>query len=164
MSSDYPGDARTRSIYSMMDFITELKDKFEIDGDFDFSILVEKNPIKKMYTYLTKVLAIVLKQGDKKWIIHHPQLVENDVELLEVKTSARRIMGTRKNPFWLCGNSKIQTYKDNQFIEYVFINPSKKDLDFVAKIRKKFNIVEPHIYETKKIVVDDSILDELDLD
>jgi hypothetical protein len=164
MSSDYPGDPRTRSIYSMLEFIDELKNKYEINSEFDFSILVEKNPLKKTYSYCTKILAIVLKIGDVKKMIHHPEIVENDLELLEVKTTPRRIMGTRKNPFWINGNSKIQTYKENEFIEYAFMNPSKKDLELVTKIRKKFNIVEPRVFEGRKIIVEDSLLDELDSD
>ena len=58
MTSDE--NSASSSCYSMMDFVDELKTKFEIKDDFDFSILVEKTPIKRKYTYSCKVLAIMI--------------------------------------------------------------------------------------------------------
>jgi hypothetical protein len=142
----------------MLEFITVLAEKFDFDYDFDFSILVEKNPIKKTFTYLTKVLAVLLKSSETKRLIRYDELVENDLEFVEVKQTSRRVMGTRKNPFWINGNSKVQTYKDNEFIEYSFMNSSKKDLEFVAKIRAKYNIIEPHVYEGRKVALDDDLM------
>ena len=40
----------TRSYYSVLDFISELKSTFNIEGEFDFSILMEKSPIKRENT------------------------------------------------------------------------------------------------------------------
>ena len=40
-------DSASSSCYSMIDFDDELMTKYEIKDDFDFSILVEKSPIKK---------------------------------------------------------------------------------------------------------------------
>ena len=101
------------SFYSMLEFIDELKTKFEIANEFDFSILVEKSPIKKRYTYCCKVLAIIIA-GRKT--ITYDQIVENDLQYVDVKETLRRKLGTRNNPFFIDGNSKIQTYKENEFI------------------------------------------------
>ena len=59
MSVDTP--LESRSYYSMIEFIDELKLKFDLDKDFDFSILVEKSPIKKQYNnYCCKVLGVII--------------------------------------------------------------------------------------------------------
>ena len=57
MSED---NSASRSYYSMLDFVDQLKLIYEIEIDFDFSILVEKTPIKRKYTYSCKVLAIMI--------------------------------------------------------------------------------------------------------
>ena len=75
-------------------------------------------------------------------------------------------MGTRNTPFFIDGNSKVQTYKNN-FIEFNYRNASKKDLAIVAKMRVKFNIPEPRddfkgktMHLTDDILLDDEITDE----
>ena len=143
------------SFYTMLEFIDELKTKFEIDGEFDFSILVEKSPIKKPYTYCCKVLAIIIS-GRKT--ITYDQIVEKDLQYLEVRETIRRKVGTRNNPFFIDGHSKIQTYKDNDFIEYSFRNASKKDLAIVEKMRAKFNIAAPHEFRGKSLHLNDDVL------
>ena len=143
------------SFYSMLEFIDELKTKFEIANEFDFSILVEKSPIKKRYTYCCKVLAIITA-GRKT--ITFDQIDEKDLQYLELKETIRRKLGTRNNPWYIDGDSKVQTYKDNDFIEYSFRNASKKDLAIVEKMRAKFNIAVPHEFRGKSLHLNDDVL------
>ena len=73
----------TVSYYSMLEFIDELKLKFEFDKDFDFSILVEKSPIKKQYNnYCCKVPAVIVSSLGT---IPDDELVENDLQNVDVK-------------------------------------------------------------------------------
>ena len=149
----------TVSYYSMIEFIDELKLKFEFDKDFDFSILVEKSPIKKQYNnYCCKVLAVIIA-GLRT--IMYDELVEHDLQYVDVKENVRRKMGTRKYPFFIDWNSKVQEYKGNEFIDYSFRNPSRKDLQCVEKMRKKFNIVEPREFIGKAQHLDDKLFDEI---
>ena len=81
MSVETPRESR--SYYSILEFIDELKLKFEFDKDFDFSILVEKSPIKKQYNnYCCKVLAVIIA-GLRT--IMYDELVENDFNMLMLK-------------------------------------------------------------------------------
>ena len=113
MSADTPRESR--SYYSLLEFIDELKLKFDLDKDFDFSILVEKSPIKKQYNnYCCKVLAVIIA-GVKT--IMYEELVEHDLQYVDVKENSRRKMGTRKHPFFIDGNGKVQEYKGNEFID-----------------------------------------------
>ena len=83
--------------------------------------------------------------------ILYDELIENDLQYFKVKENARRKMGTRKHPFFIDGNSKVQEYKGNEFIDYSFRNSSRKDLQCVEKMRKSRislsleNLLEKHI-------------------
>ena len=151
--------AQTCSYYSMIDFISELKTTFDINSDFDFSILMEKSPIKRMYDWSCKVLAVILGTGRT---IYYDELQEKDLQYINVKETPRRKMGTRKNPWFVDGNSKINTFKGNDYIEYSFRNAGTKDLKFVEKMRKKYNIVAPRDYIGKALHFgDDKLFDEI---
>ena len=156
-------DSASRSYYSMVDFVDQLKLQYEIEKDFDFSILVEKTPIKRKYTHSCKVLAIIIL-GLKT--ITYKEIVKNDLQYVEVRDTVRRKLGTRNTPFFIDGNSKVQTYNGNNFIEFNYRNASPKDLALVAKMRAKFNIPEPRdfkgktIHLTDDILLDDEIIDE----
>ena len=151
--------AQPCSYYSMIEFISELKKAFDINSDFDFSILMEKSPIKRMYDWSCKVLAVILSNNRT---IYYDELHANDLQYINVKETPRRKMGTRKNPWFVDGNSTIHTYKESDYIEYSFRNASPKDLKFVEKMRKKFNIVPPREYIGKALHFgDDKLLDEI---
>ena len=66
----------TRSYFSVLDFINELKSTFEIDGEFDFSILMEKSPIKRKFDWCCKVLAVRI--GNIR-TVYYDELQENDL-------------------------------------------------------------------------------------
>ena len=91
----------------------------------------------------------------------YDELGENDLQHVKVKENTRRKMGTRKHPFFIDGNSKVQEYKGNEFIDYSFRNPSRKDLQCVEKMRKKFNIVEPREFIAIAQHLDDKLFDEI---
>jgi len=148
MTDDDASVKTTHSYYSMMEFINELKTKFEIDSEFDFSILVEKSPIKKQYTYCCKVLAVIIGNTRK---VYYNEICANDLRYVDVKETGRRKMGTRNNPWFIDGNSKIQIHKGNEYIEYSFRNAGQKDLKFVEKLRGKFNIKPPRDFVGKAL-------------
>jgi len=89
----------------------------------------------------------------------YDELIENDLQYVKVKENQRRKMGTRKHPFYIDGNSKVQEYKGNEFIDYSFRNPSKKDLQCVEKMRKKYNIIEPREFIGKVQHLDDKLFE-----
>ena len=66
-----------RSFYSMIEFIDKMKLNFEIEKEFDFSILVEKSPIKKQFTFCCKVLAVIL--GNIR-TVYNDELQEKDLQ------------------------------------------------------------------------------------
>jgi hypothetical protein len=105
-----------------------------------------------------KALAIIIKNDSVKRTIFYNELVENDLQYLNVKETPRRKMGTRNKPFFIDGNSKIQTLKGNDFIEYSFRNASRKDLEFVEKMRKKFGITAPHEFTGKVMHFEDDLM------
>ena len=91
--------------------------------------------------------------------IPYDELVENDLQYVDVKENIRRKMGTCKHPVFIDGNSKVQIYKENEFIDYSFRNPSRKDLQCVEKMRKKFNIIEPREFIGKVQHLDDKLFE-----
>jgi len=141
--------SETQSYFSVLDFINELKSTFNIEGEFDFSILMEKSPIKRKYDWCCKVLAVIFGNNNQK--IYYDELQEKDLQYVIVKETARRKMGNRNNPWFVDGNSKVQNYKDNDYIEYSFRNPSKKDLKFVELMRTKFGITPPREFVGKAL-------------
>ena len=145
--------------YNMLEFVDELKSTFEITEEFDFSILMVKLSIKRMYDWCCKVLAVILSNGR---IIYYDDLRENDLQYINIKETPRRKMGLRKHPWFVDGNSKVCSYKGNDFIEYSFRNASSKDLKFIEKMRKKYNIEEPHEFSGKALHFGDATkLDEI---
>jgi len=152
-------ESGTPTYHSMIEFVENLKSNFEIHDEFDFSILIEKSPIKRTYDWCCKVLAVILGNGRT---IYYDELKKNNLQYINIKETPRRKMGIRKNPWFVDGNSKINKYKDNEFIEYSFRNASQKDLKFVEKMRMKFNIVPPRDFAGKALhFEDDKFLEEI---
>ena len=153
--------AQACSYHSMIEFINSLKLHFEIEKEFDFSILVEKSPIKNKFTYCCKVLAVIFGPNSQK--IYYDELQENDLQYVNVKETQRRKMGTRKTPWFIDGNSEIKkSDKGHEYIEYSFRNASHKDLKFVEKLRAKFGITPPRDFVGKALHFnDDKIFEEI---
>src|SRR5215469_18040529 len=81
-----------KAYHTMMDLIREkVKGLLGIKDDFNFSILVEKNPVKKKYTYLCKLLAIIVKDSSMKLhYIHFDKIEEEALNFVDVKENTRR--------------------------------------------------------------------------
>jgi len=151
----------THTYHSMIEYVDALRLHFVLDtanAEFEFSLLMEKTPIKKTYHWCCKVLAIILSTGKT---IYYDELQEKDLLYVNVKENARRKMGIRKNPWFIDGNSKINSHKGNEYIEFSFRNAGPKDLKFVEKMRTKFNIIPPRDFVGKALHFnDDKIFDE----
>ena len=65
----------------------------------------------------------------------------------------------RKKPFWINGDTTIQNYKDNNYINYSFAQVKKSEESLIAKLSERYNIPEPEVYEgvTLGISLRDSI-------
>jgi hypothetical protein len=142
--------------YSPMDFVEQLKTIAETNNDFNFSILVEQKPIQKKFTYVCKVLAIILQSkvirslADRK-VIHYDKIQEHGLTYIEIKENHTRKVEERYTPFFIDGNSKVQTFKGNEYIEYSLRNPTRTDLKYIEKVREKYNIPAPHTFVGDKL-------------
>jgi hypothetical protein len=141
---------------SVIDFVAELRrisDNIQADEDFDFSILVEMNPIKNKYTYVCKVLSIIISLGCKNTIeyIHFDKVQENDLNYIEIKDNHTRKVGVRKTPFFIDGVSHLQEFNGNNYIEYSLRNPKHSELKFIEKLREKYNIIAPRNFVGKNL-------------
>jgi hypothetical protein len=143
--------------FSAIDLVDQIKTILSISDDFNFSILVEMNPIKKRYSYLAKVLSIITKTKDEKpQFIHYDKILEHELNYLEIKENHIRKVGIRKTPFFIDGSSAIQTYTEHEFVEYSLRNPTKTELRRIDKLRTKYNISVPHQFIGQKLTFDDS--------
>jgi hypothetical protein len=141
---------------NMLDFVDNLTTNFDIKDDFNFSILVEQKPTQKKYSHGCKVLSIILQTNSKRIVIHYDQIQEFELTYIEIKDNRTRKVGVRNTPFFIDGNSKLQTFKGNEFIEYSFRNPTRTDLKFVEKVREKFNIPAPHEFTGAKLTFEEN--------
>ena len=113
---------------------------------------MEKYPIRRKYDWRCKVLAVIIGNNNT---IYYDKIQENDLQYVIVIETARRKIGNSNNPWFVDGNSKVQNYKDNDYIEYSFRNPSNKDLKFVEKMRAKFGITPPLDFAGKALHFND---------
>ena len=138
----------SKKTYNMIEFVHALRLNF-YDGSksarFRFALVVEKYPIKRNNDWCCKVLAIFFKIGRT---IYYDQLQEKGLLYVNVTENDRRQMGIRKDPWFIVVNdSKIKSFRGNEFIDYSFNNASEKDLKFVEEMRTKYNIVPPEFDE-----------------
>ena len=77
----------------MIEYVENLKSNFEINDEFDFSILIEKSPIKRTYDWCCKVLAVILGNGRT---IYYDELQKKNLQYINTKEAPRRKMGIRK--------------------------------------------------------------------
>jgi hypothetical protein len=146
--------------YTPLELVDEIKQILNITEDFNFSILVEQNPIKKKFTYVTKILSIIAKTRESKaQFIHYDKILEHELNYLEIKENFTRKVGVRKTPFWIDGSSVIHKYKENDFIEYSLRNPTKVELKRIDKLRIKYQISPPREFVGQKLTFDDEDLD-----
>src|SRR5215469_17871903 len=155
-------DKQTRTL-SVLEFVDELNTILEINQEFNFSILVEKNPIKKTYTYVCKVLGVVCKdKAGKVFQMMYDKLQDEMLNYIEVKENHTRKVGKRNSPFFIDGCSKLQEFKGNKFIEYCFRVCNNKDIKMVTKIREKFGVDAPKEFKGEALHFDDVMFDDDD--
>jgi hypothetical protein len=152
--------------HSPMDFVEQLKTIADLEDDFNFSILVEQKPIQKKYTYVCKVLAIIIQRSlgsgssatakSNRIVIHYDQIQEHELTYIEIKENHSRKVGVRNTPFFIDGYSKLQTFKGNEFIDYSLRNPTRTDLKDVDKIREKYKINAPREFSGVKLTFCDT--------
>jgi hypothetical protein len=142
-----------KTTHTMRDLVDEIRVLFDIDEktEFNFSLLVEKNPIEHKYGYYCKLLAITVKIGETKKTIFIDKLNENNIKNVSVKETYQRKMKSKSTPFFIDGNSTVKQYKNNGYIEYSFREPNRILFRLIAKLREKFNVPEPRIFKGKAL-------------
>jgi hypothetical protein len=140
----------------MLDFATQLETIAEMKDDFNFSILVEQKPIQKKFTYVCKVLAVIIQGKSNRIVIHYDQIQEHELTYIEIKENHSRKVGVRNTPFFIDGYSKVQTFKGNEFIDYSLRNPTRTDLKDVDKVREKYKINAPREFSGVKLTFCDT--------
>ena len=77
-------------------------------------ILCERFPINTgLSNYLAKVLYISLKSPNDSIRIYPDKIKEYNIEYVILNSNSRRRISCRMKEFWVCGNNKLQSYKEN---------------------------------------------------
>ena len=133
------GDSRT---FKLFDLIEEVKDIYNIEKDFNFSILIEQRPIQNDYTYLCKVLAILIKNDTVKKCIQYDEVIKHNLNYVIVKIKKNQKIGI-KTPTFIDGSSITRTYEGSNYLDFNFRIPNRNDLNVIKQLRDKFNIPTP---------------------
>ena len=166
--SEFKRSEREVKTHKLIDLMEDLRQVCGVEGDFNFSILVEQNPIKKTFHYVAKVLAIVIRptddpvnglrhasEKDRKLIfIHYDEIQKHSLNYVEFKETLFRKIPNKNNPFFISGNSALRDYQDNKFIEYELIAPDRKETKMIAMIRDKYDIEKPHVFKSEKLTLE----------
>ena len=127
---------------------------FACDGT-KFSILCEKEPIVGTYTVKAKALYIIYKRhssdGDQVAKLYPENITQPWFEFTETN---RRRLNNKKKPFWINGDTTIQHYGEHEYINYSLTSVKKSEEDTVKAFRKKYNVVEPTIYEGEQLALE----------
>ena len=142
---------------------------FACDGT-KFSILCEKEPIVGTYTVKAKALYIIYKRhssgeqseqpggsgialanGDQVAKLYPENITQPWFEFTETN---RRRLNNKKKPFWINGDTTIQHYGEHEYINYSLTSVKKSEEDTVKAFRKKYNVVEPTIYEGEQLAIE----------
>ena len=126
-----------------------------------FSILCEKEPIVGTYTIKAKALYIIYKRhssgeqseqpGDQIAKLYPENITQPWFEFTETN---RRRLNNKKKPFWINGDTTIQHYGEHEYINYSLTSVKKSEEDTVKAFRKKYNVVEPTIYEGEQLALE----------
>jgi len=144
---------KPKQTLKLLELIDELREISEFEGEFNFSILIEQNPIDRNFTYVCKVLAIILKESKTTKFIHYDKVCEHGLNYVEIKKKRQKI--GIKTPSFIDGNSTVKKFKDNDYIEYNYRLPNNKDLLAINSIRKKYNIPAPYTFNSEKLHFDE---------
>ena len=126
-----------------------------------FSILCEKEPIVGTYTIKAKALYIIYKKNNNVSKLYPENIVQPWFEFTETN---RRRLNNKKKPFWINGDTTIQHFigrdlttngvsavVDHEYINYSLASVKKSEEAIVKAFRKKYNVVEPTIYEGEQL-------------
>ena len=72
-------EAKPVQTLKLLELVEELRMNSEIETEINISILIEQNPKEKEYTYVCKVLAIIMKEnvkGSKPKFVHYDDTVK----------------------------------------------------------------------------------------
>ena len=116
-----------------------------------FSILCEKEPIVGTYTIKAKALYIIYKRGDQIAKLYPENITQPWFEFTETN---RRRLNNKKKPFWINGDTTIQRYSDHEYINYSLTSVKKSEEATVKAFRKKYNVIEPTIYEGEQLALE----------
>ena len=122
------------------------------DDAVQFSMICEKEPIVGEYGIEAKVIYIKYKLNNGKLIPKYPDTITNPYII--IKETKRRRLINKKKPFWVNGETEIKTYKDKEFINYDIKTITQQEEDMIKKLRKKYNLKEPEIFEGQCLGLD----------
>ena len=114
----------------LLELVEEIRTTYKIENEFNFSILIEQNPIDRKYSYVCKVLAIIIKEivkGSKPRTIHFDEIVKHGYNYVEVKKKRNQKIGM-KTPSFVDGSSIIKKFEGHDYVEFNLRFPNKRDL------------------------------------
>lgn len=117
-----------------------------------FSMICEKEPIVGQYDIEAKVIYIKYKLKNGKLGTMYPDSITNPY--ITIKENKRRKLINKKKPFWVNGETEIKVYKDAEFINYDIKTITQQEEDMIKKLRKKYNLKEPEIFEGQCLGLD----------
>ena len=117
-----------------------------------FSMICEKEPIVGQYDIEAKVIYLKYKLKNGKLITKYPDTITNPYII--IKENKRRKLINKKKPFWVNGETEIKIYKDAEFINYDIKTITQQEEEMIKKLRKKYNLKEPEIFEGQCLGLD----------
>ena len=117
-----------------------------------FSMICEKEPIVGQYDIEAKVIYIKYKLKNGKLGTKYPDSITNPYII--IKENKRRKLINKKKPFWVNGETEIKIYKDAEFINYDIKTITQQEEEMIKKLRKKYNLKEPEIFEGQCLGLD----------
>ena len=141
----------------LLELVEEIRTIYEIENQFNFSILIEQNPIERKFSYVCKVMAIIIKEnvkGSKPRTIHFDEIVNHGLNYVEVKKKRNQKIGM-KTPSFVDGSSIMKKFEGHDYVEFNLRFPNKRDLLAIEHIRKKFNIPVPYQFKSESLHLSD---------
>ena len=144
--------------FKLLELIEEIRMVYEIENEFNFSILIEQNPIDRKYSYVCKVLAIIIKEivkGSKPRTIHFDEILKHGYNYVEVKKKRNQKIGM-KTPSFVDGCSVVKKFEGHDYVELNLRFSNKRDLVAIDQIRKKYEIQTPYHFKSESLHLSDT--------
>ena len=94
---------------------------------------------------------IIYKNGDNVAKLYLDTITQPWFEFTETN---RRRLSNKKKPFWINGDTTIQHYAEHEYINYSITTVKKSEEGAVKEFRKKYNVVEPIVYEGEQLALE----------